>query len=71
MEKLSQLIRQDKKYEDATTIQVHQAILENYEEQFRDLLQCHSMMPNEDSIPDNPELKVDLKHLDYYFQSIN
>ena len=45
MEKLSQLIRQDKKYEDATTIEVHQAILEDYEDQFGDLLQRHSMMP--------------------------
>ena len=44
MEKLSQVIRQDKKYEDATTIQVHQAILENYEDQFGDLLQQHSKL---------------------------
>ena len=63
MEKLSQVIRQDKKYEDATTIEVHQAILEDYEDQFGDLLQRHSMMPNEDSVPDNQELKVDLNHL--------
>ena len=64
MEKLSQVIRQDKKYEDATTIEVHQAILEDYEDQFEDLLQRHSMLPNEDSTPGNPELKVDLNHLD-------
>ena len=64
MEKLSQVIRQDKKYEHAETIEVHQAILQDYEEQFGNLLQKHSMMPNEDSTPDNPELKVDLDHLD-------
>ena len=64
MVKLSQVIRQDKKYENATTIEVHQAILQDYEDQFGDLLQRHSMMPNEDSTPDNPELKVDLNHLD-------
>ena len=38
MEKLSQVIRQDKKYEDAATIEVHQAILEDYKDQFGDLL---------------------------------
>ena len=62
MEKLSQAIRQDKKYENAETIDIHQAILQDYEEQFGNLLQRHSMMPNED-LSDNPELKVDLDHL--------
>ena len=41
MEKLSQVIRQDKKYEHAKTIEVHQAILQDHEEKFGNLLQKH------------------------------
>ena len=64
MERLGQLVRQDEKYANSTTLEVHAAIIENYEDQFGDLLQRHSMMPEEDSTPSNPELEVDLKHLD-------
>ena len=32
--KLSEVISQDRKYGDVTTIEVHQAILEDYEDQF-------------------------------------
>ena len=39
MEKLSQAIRQDKKYEHAETIEIQQPILQDYEEQFGNLLQ--------------------------------
>ena len=50
-------------YENARTINIHQAILQDYEDQFENLLQIHSMMPSEDNSKDNPELKVDLDHL--------
>ena len=63
IEKISQAIRKENKYENAKTINIHQAILEDYNEQFGNLLQRHSIMPSEDLSKDNPELKVDLNHL--------
>ena len=38
MEKLSQVIRKDKKYEHAATIEVHQAIIQDYEDQLGNLM---------------------------------
>ena len=66
-EKISRLIRQDPKYVNCSTTQVNRIITETYDSEFPELLQKHSMIPA-DLEPSNPELKVDVSHLDSEMQ---
>ena len=45
-------------------IDINKVITEQYNDEFSNILQKHSMIPEDDNTLNNPELKVDLDHLD-------
>ena len=45
-------------------IDINKVITEQYDDEFSNILQKHSMIPEDDNTLNNPELKVDLDHLD-------
>jgi hypothetical protein len=63
-EKVARLVRNEHKHKKTPTLDVYKIICENYDDEYNNLLQRQSMMPEEDSTPANPELKVDIDHLD-------
>ena len=64
LEKITYQVRKNKKYKNASLIDIHRVVTEQYDDEFANILQKHSMIPADDNTPDNPELIVDLNHLD-------
>ena len=63
-EKVARLVRNEHKHKNTSTVDVYKIICENYDDEYNNLLQRQSMMPEEDTTPSNQELKVDIDHLD-------
>ena len=51
------LVRKEHEHKKTSTLDVYKIICENYDDEYNDLLQRQSMMPEEDSTPANPERK--------------
>ena len=62
-EKIAQLVRTDPAHKNKSTIEINRIITENYESEYPQILQKNSMIP-EGLSANNPNLKVNLDHLD-------
>ena len=47
-----------------STFDVYRTVCENFDDHYANILQKHSMIPSDDSDSNNPELQVNLDHLD-------